>query len=151
MFHLRTQRPGKFVTTFARTLYELADGCNFVNENEEIKNRLFSGLQDKGQSVRLQLTSELKFNKALEMAKSYEQIKTLMEETQTKTVDEVRTKRRNFSNALKPKPEDCSQCPPKGQTSQKYNCFNHFTICCKTKISNVREIKHNNKEEYFSC
>ena len=28
--------PDRCVTVFARTLYELEDGCNFANKNEEI-------------------------------------------------------------------------------------------------------------------
>ena len=38
MFHLSAQCPGECVTIFVRALYELADGCNFTNKNEEIKD-----------------------------------------------------------------------------------------------------------------
>ena len=68
--YLRAQHPGECVTTFVKVLYELADGCNFANKNEEIKDFLI-GFQDKGLSERLQIISDLKLNKASEMATSY--------------------------------------------------------------------------------
>ena len=35
MFHLRAQRPGEYVTTFVRALYELADDCTFANKTKK--------------------------------------------------------------------------------------------------------------------
>ena len=46
MFHLRAQRPGKYLATFVRALHKFTDGCNFTNKNEEIKDRFIIGLQD---------------------------------------------------------------------------------------------------------
>ena len=46
MFHLSAQRPGEYVTTFARALFKLADGCNF-DKYVKIKDRFIIGLQDK--------------------------------------------------------------------------------------------------------
>ena len=49
LFHLRQQQPRECVT-FVRSLYKLADGCNFANKNKEIKDRFIIRLQDKGLS-----------------------------------------------------------------------------------------------------
>ena len=55
VFQQRAQCIRECVTTFSRALYELADGCNFANKNEEIKDSLIIRLQNKGLLERLQI------------------------------------------------------------------------------------------------
>ncbi len=72
MFYLRAQRLGESVIAFARASYELAGGCYFINKNEQIKDQFIIGFQNKWLSERLPLNPNLKLDKVLEMAKSYE-------------------------------------------------------------------------------
>ena len=65
-------------------------------------NWYVTGLQDKGLSERLQITLVLKFDKALEITWSCLQVKTRMEESQTKNFNEIQT---NRVKTLKPKPD----------------------------------------------
>ena len=89
MFYLRAQCL-RCVITYAKTLYEFANGGNFPSKNKEIKGRLKT--QNKGLSECFQFTLDLKLDKALEMVRSYEQIRTQMKERQTKNVDRIQMK-----------------------------------------------------------
>ena len=63
-----------------------------VVKNEEIKNRFIIWLLDKRLSEHLKFTPKLKLDKALDMVKSYEQIRTQIEEREAKNVNKVWTK-----------------------------------------------------------
>ena len=59
-FHQRKQQEGESAEVFIRSLYDLAEYCDFGNTKyEQIRDRIVIGEQDKQLSRRLQLESDL--------------------------------------------------------------------------------------------
>ncbi|KAL1259988.1 hypothetical protein QQF64_007815 [Cirrhinus molitorella] len=76
-FHQRSQKTGKSVEAFVRGLYELAEHCEFgALREEQIRDRLVIGIADRGVSQRQQMESDLSLEKAVQMARQAELIKT---------------------------------------------------------------------------
>ncbi|XP_056014988.1 uncharacterized protein K02A2.6-like [Ostrea edulis] len=92
-FHLRSQAQGESVETFIRSLHELSEHCDFANRSEAIRDRLVIGINDKGLSEKLQLTKDLTLEKASEMARNSELVKSQIRDLQSKNLDAVRVKR----------------------------------------------------------
>ena len=58
-FHERNQNKGKTVESFVRSLYELAEHCDFgTSRDQHIRNRIVIRILDKYVSQRLQLKSD---------------------------------------------------------------------------------------------
>ena len=75
-FNLRSQRPGEIVDAFIRALYDIAETCDFGNNKDElIRDRIVTGLLDKGLSRELQLKSDLTLSVAVQLAKQHETVK----------------------------------------------------------------------------
>ncbi len=74
-FHQRSQKTGESIESFVRSLYEMAEHCNFAAKDEEIRDRLVVGIQDKDLSQKLQLKATLTLNHAVEMARQSELVK----------------------------------------------------------------------------
>jgi hypothetical protein len=70
-FHKRSQMPGETVETFIRSLYVLADNCEFVADmkSEQIRDRIVVGILDTNLSEKLQLEQDLTLEKCETMAK----------------------------------------------------------------------------------
>jgi hypothetical protein len=84
IFHLRSQAQGESVENFIRLLHELSEHCEFVHKSEEIRDRLVIGINDKGLSEKIQVTKDLRLNKASEMARNSELVKSLIKDLQSK-------------------------------------------------------------------
>ena len=82
MFHLRAECPKNVSQDSCEHDMNSQMVVTSPANNKKIKDRFNIGLQDKGFSERLQINSNLKLDKALEMARSYEQIRTQMKERQ---------------------------------------------------------------------
>ena len=68
-FNLRSQRPGESVDAFIRTLFDIAETCDFGNNKDElIRDRIVTRLLDKGLSRELQLKSDLTLVFAVQLA-----------------------------------------------------------------------------------
>ena len=68
MFYTRNQKQGEQL--FIRTLYEMAEKCEFGDQKEDqIRDRIVTGLSDKELSHELQLKSELNLNTAVQLVK----------------------------------------------------------------------------------
>lgn len=75
-FYLRGQRQGESAEEYIRTLYELAETCQFGPVKiENIRDKLVIGILDKELSEKLQLTADLTLDMAVEMVQQSEQIK----------------------------------------------------------------------------
>lgn len=75
-FHLRVQKQGESAEEYIRTLYELAETCQFGGAKvENIRDRLVIGILDIELSEKLQLTADLTLDRAVEMVRQSEQIK----------------------------------------------------------------------------
>ena len=89
-FHQRRQYAGESVEAFIRSLYELAENCDFADaRDEQIRDRIVIGLLDKNVS---QMKSGLNLQTAVELARQAELVKsqsTERESLETKQIDEV--------------------------------------------------------------
>lgn len=75
-FHKRAQKPGESVEAFVRSLYELAQYCEFGHtKDEQIRDRIVIGISDNDVSQKLQLEPELSLERAIQIACQSEQIK----------------------------------------------------------------------------
>ena len=75
-FYQRRQNAGESVEAFIRSLYELAENCEFSHtRDEQIRDRLVIGLQDKHVSQSLQMKAGLDLQSAIEMARQAELVK----------------------------------------------------------------------------
>lgn len=75
-FYQRIQKHGERAKEYIRSLHEIAETCSFGgNKNENIRDRLVVGILDKELSEKLQLTSDLTLDKAVELVRHSEQVK----------------------------------------------------------------------------
>ena len=88
----RRQRQGETVEEFYRALRELAKHCNYQDEEDQIRDRLVVGLLDAHLREKLQLQHDLTLDKALKLARQYEQIKnqSKQDKESTGTADETK-------------------------------------------------------------
>ena len=103
IFHQRTQGDGETVETYIRSLYELADRCDFGDKREEIiRDRLVIGTNDRELSQELQLKADLTLDMAMKMARQVEAVRASVKEQRHEltSADSVNC---NFNNQKKPK------------------------------------------------
>ncbi|KAK3101745.1 hypothetical protein FSP39_006077 [Pinctada imbricata] len=174
-FHMRTQGQGESVETFIRSLHELAEHCEFDNKSEVIRDRLVIRIRDKEVSEKLQLQADLTLDKACEMARNSELVKSQIKDLQSHNLDAVKTHNRtqganarfrqgqgrgrgNKPQQRKPasypvcdrcnRKHPANQCPAFGQQCRKCKNLHHFAICCKTKMKQkaCNEIQQQNDD-----
>ena len=122
-FHKRIQRAGETVEAFVRSLYELAQHCEFGNsKDEQIRDRIVIGILDNEVSQRLQLEADLTLERAIQLARQSEQVKRQSAERVETGVNEVRHKqygntRRSYDNKRQPQgqqhsdaKQNCQRC-----------------------------------------
>lgn len=74
-FYQRSQQPGELAELYIRTLYELAEHCDFgVKRDEHIRDRLVVGIKDKELSRRFQLMADLTLAQVVEQVRQAEEI-----------------------------------------------------------------------------
>ena len=74
LFHQCIQSPSQTIESYVRMLFEQAEHCNFTNKEENIRDQLVIGLQDKTISRKLQLESNLTLDKAITVSRTYETV-----------------------------------------------------------------------------
>ena len=118
MFHQRCQKQGENAETYIRTLYEMAENCDFKDTKEDcIRDRLVVGIQDKALSQELQMKSSLKLNEALELIRQSETVRGQVsaQHDNPKAIEEVRKHRSSNHGNRKPGQK------PRGQWTPSYN------------------------------
>ena len=109
---------------------------DFSQKNYQIRDRLVMGLKSKKLSEKLQLREDLRLKKAVEIACSYEQVKTQMEETQDKLLDAVTGERKETTKHSRWKSIHKRQqirCDVKNAT----NIINLITVQQKEKFAEI--------------
>ena len=75
VFHQRVQRPGEPAETFIRALYDLSEHCEFgEGRDENIRDRIVVGIQDKEQSRKLQLMADLTLAQTIQSVRQSETV-----------------------------------------------------------------------------
>ena len=66
-FHQQNQNSGESVQTFFRSLYEWTEECDFIDKEEQIRDRLVIGLFDRLLSEDLQLQADLTLDNTIQI------------------------------------------------------------------------------------
>lgn len=151
-FYKRAQKPGESVEAFVRSLYELAQYCEFGGiKDEQIRDRIVIGISDSDVSQKLQLETELTLEKAIQIARQNEQIKQQNTSMRAEcALDAMKQSRRQYDKkSQRGRSEDhheqhsCSRCkrqhgktqpcPARNKRCRKCNKIGHFEVACFTK------------------
>lgn len=159
-FHKRIQKPDGPVEAYIRSLYELAQYCEFGgSKDEHIRDRLVIGISDTEVSEKLQLQPELSLEKAIQIARQSEQIKQQNVSLHADCAVDAMRQRRWQSNGIngakdrwqwqkrndtgESKQFACSRCngqhgntrpcPAKNKKCRKCNKLGHFEAVCQSK------------------
>lgn len=141
-FHMRIQKEGESVEVFVRTLYEIAEHCDFADKNEEIRDRLVIGILDKELSEKLQLKPDLTLESAVEMSRQNELVKLqIKDQTASKLVEAVKFNKPGSSQSQGAKSKYAQQkgrkhnyhgaasAPAKRNRCDKCNLFHEYGRC----------------------
>lgn len=171
-FHRRSQKPDESVEAFIRSLYELAQYCEFgANKDEHIRDRLVIGISDTDVSEKLQLEPDLSLEKAIQIARQNEQIKQqnvgLRADCSVDAMGQGQ-RRRQFSgrDGGKDRPQwakrddrgefaclrcngrhgNARPCPAKNRRCRKCNKMGHFEAVCQSRA--LKEVAVESDSEY---
>ena len=160
-FHKTAQKPGESVEAFVRSLYELAQYCEFGRtKDEQIRDRIVFGISDNDVSQKLQLEPELSLERAIQIARQSEQIKQQNVSLHSEcVVDAMRQGRRQFhgrrssnegqwqkkqeqsESKHQPTCSRCNRqhgkihpCPAKNKKCRRCNKIGHFEAACQTRM-----------------
>ena len=175
-FQKREQKDGETVEEFYRDLRDLAQHCEYADVDDQIRDRLVVGLRDRKLKEKLQLTADLTLSRALDMARTHEQVKRQMKESEIQNEPAADELNRGASNSafrgrrnskdLNYNPRQryqdqtprrqCGQCgythgqrcPARGQTCRKCGKLNHFQRVCRSKLSSgLHEIQTDSESD----
>jgi len=154
-FHSAVQG-SKSIEEFERELHSLAKYCEFKDVDDQIRDRFVLGLCDVDVQSRLHLETDLTLDKAIQIAKQYEQIQDHM--ASSKTTHEVRYKQQR---QMKEEPQQMSsqhgghqrqcdrcgyqhaksyRCPATGKTCNNCKGRGHFAKMCRK--AKTHEVLH---------
>lgn len=155
-FNSRIQQPGESVDSFVRSLYTLAETCDYGTLKEElIRDRIVIGIRESETSERLQSVADLTIDKAIAIARhaelEAEKDKLLMHQRR-KTSRASHCETKKSLEEKNPQPENGScyrcgfprharvgECPASKWTCPKCNRVGHCGRVCKSE--NIRQME----------
>ena len=168
-FHRRVQQSDENVEAYIRALFEIAELCDFkALKDEQVRDQLVVGISDKATSEKLQLQQDLTLDKAIEICRTREQVKSQMA-TQSGTaflefVKESKSGLRKHQQKKNPRPQPSDEkcpncglehtgpdCPARGKTCSKCGKKNHFRAVCRgTKKKAANEVSGHEVQDQFN-
>ena len=87
----RTQKPGESAESFITAVYDLAENCGYdeIDKEENIRDRIVSGLLNEKVSKELQMKRDLTLPQAIETIRHYEMVETQMKQLKLNDSAEV--------------------------------------------------------------
>ena len=157
-FHQRMQQPDESVEAYIRALHEAAELCDYKGQKEEqLRDQLVVGISDKTTSEKLQLEENLSLEKAVEICRTREQVKTQMQaQSASASLDFMKKgpRKKNFShkkkNPQQPSSDRCRNCglehrsktcPAKDKKCIKCKKVGHFRAVCPNKQRSTDEVE----------
>ena len=139
-FNQRIQKLDETVDSFVTDLYRLARTCNYGDlTNEMIRDRIVAGIRDRAVAERLQMDSELTLEKAIQMTRESEMLKSqqstvrAQQQEQSGTmVNYVESKHKLLPAKSNPHYKSDSRCGRCGRTFHPpYQCPARDAVCRK--------------------
>ena len=154
-FQKRKQHAGESVKDYVIALRRMAAACEFCDEDckkKAITTQLIEGTRDKEVVRELLKAKKLTMEDAVQIAKSYEQIKTESESIRENSNMQALDKKLNQDGSSQKvlKCQQCGwshkpdECPAKNQKCKRCERFGHFMKMCKTK--NLKKNENNSVE-----
>ena len=146
MFHQRNQQNGESAETFIRSLYEMAEHCEFGTTKDDcIRDRLVVGISDKELSKRLQLKEKLNLSETVKIIRQAEAVKIqISSQKDSKSLEEVKREKRPVrrqNNRYETGHNRASHHPDNAQHNRSKNIkchrcgLNHAPQQCRAKNS----------------
>jgi len=129
LFHQRNQKQGESVGSFVRSLYELAEHCNFgTGRDQQLRDRIVIGILDKNLSQKLQLKSDLTLDAAIQIAGQSEMVKSQVTDQNSlasKDMEEVRSKKKQVNSRSRKGKEKKEDSSPKSEEVWQMRSLSH--------------------------
>ncbi|XP_070579454.1 uncharacterized protein [Ptychodera flava] len=158
-FRRRVQKAGETVEAYVRDRYHIVNKCEYDDRDEQIRDQLIFGIQDKELSRKLQFKPNITVEKAVDMAMYSETVThQVAAQGKVQALDEIAQKGKGkvWSGKIprRSKKEENSRgactrcdskhekgdCPAKGKQCNKCNKTGHFVAVCR-KVSR-KELGH---------
>ncbi|KRZ77842.1 Transposon Tf2-6 polyprotein [Trichinella papuae] len=140
IFYQRKQQPGETVAEFIADLRRLAQGCNFVDLETMLRDRLVCGLRDEAVQLRLFAKKVLTFQMAQEEALSAEaackhacEIRAVNVDSSAPNIHHMSSKRQTYKQA-----NVCASCG--GQHNRAFCRFKNAVCRCCQKAGHIERV-----------
>ncbi|KRX54109.1 Uncharacterized protein T09_7795, partial [Trichinella sp. T9] len=140
IFYQRKQQPGETVAEFIADLRRLAQGCNFVDLETMLRDRLVCGLRDEAVQLRLFAKKVLTFQMAQEEALSAEaackhasEIRAVNVDSSAPNIHHMSSKRQTYKQA-----NVCASCG--GQHNRALCRFKNAVCRCCQKVGHIERV-----------
>ncbi len=142
VFHQRVQKQGETAENFIRSLYQMAETCDFgALKEESIRDRIVVGITDRELSNRLQVISDLTLETTIQQVRQAEMVKTQNKSTEVDAVRRYQApSHKTAQQRARPQPRSSQSSQP-SQTShhKRSNYGNPMCNQCGYRHGNERK------------